>query len=166
MLKAWSIVDLPFPISVLRQFRAPGSIPITVMGGFWDSGVRRWQLGDTQWDAGATNIGQPTLIQSSLRDTEVYLEGGTQNIFVNQVIIRGEKPPSQFLIKVVADGVSIGFLPAYITFLNNNQFDARARVLQTLESLHLDISVSGQVQISSIGYEADPKPVGSTLVFS
>jgi hypothetical protein len=36
--KAWTIIDLPFSISVLRQVRPPGSEPITITGGRRDMG--------------------------------------------------------------------------------------------------------------------------------
>jgi hypothetical protein len=167
VLKAWGIVDLPFPISVLAQFRAVGSIPLTIMGGFWDSGFRRWQAGDTAWDAGATNAFQPsTAVQWSMRDTDVFDEGATSKLFCNQAIIRGDGAPSLITVKASINGKSIGSLPAQITLLNSTQYEARSRILQTFENMHIDISGSGVVSIESIGYEVTKKPVGSALVFS
>ena len=52
VLKAWTIVDLPFPIEVLEQLNIPGALPMTVFGGFSDSMISRWQTGDQQgWQA-------------------------------------------------------------------------------------------------------------------
>jgi hypothetical protein len=52
VLKAWSIVDLPFAIETLRQLNIPGGVPMTIFGGWSDSMISRWQLGDQQgWQA-------------------------------------------------------------------------------------------------------------------
>ena len=52
VLKAWSIIDLPFAISAIRQLNIPGGLPLTVFGGWQDSMISRWQIGDQQgWQA-------------------------------------------------------------------------------------------------------------------
>src|SRR5262249_41694696 len=53
VLKSWTIIDLPYAISVLKQVRAVGTIPITVTGGFNDGTVRRLQSNDPTFDGTA-----------------------------------------------------------------------------------------------------------------
>jgi hypothetical protein len=52
VLKAWTIIDLPFGISAVEQLKIPGSEPITVFGGWSDAMISRWQVGDqTGWQS-------------------------------------------------------------------------------------------------------------------
>ncbi len=46
----WTIVDLPFFISSMSQILTPDATPMTVMGGYSDGNLRRWQEGDDGWD--------------------------------------------------------------------------------------------------------------------
>jgi hypothetical protein len=54
VLKAWVIVDLPFPISTMSQFRGQATNPITIFGGYQDALISRWQAGDQVWLQNAT----------------------------------------------------------------------------------------------------------------
>lgn len=167
VLKSWTIVDLPFPISVLRQFRTPGSIPLTVMAGFSDGALRRWQAGDSTWDAGATNAGAAsTSVQWSFQDAEVFAEGGTVNLFHNQVIIRGDGGPNSISVTPELDGNILATIQTALTALGNNQYEARARILQTAENLNLTVSGSGPATVEAIDYVVVPKPVGTPVVIS
>jgi hypothetical protein len=49
VMKAWTIVDLPFPISTMSQFKGEATNPITVFGAFSDATITRWQAGDEEW---------------------------------------------------------------------------------------------------------------------
>jgi hypothetical protein len=165
ILKEWTVVDLPFPISVLRQFRKPGSNPITVMAGFADGALRRWQAGDTNWDAGATNaFAEDTIVDWSFRDAEVYVEGGTVNLFHNQVVIRGDGAPSAISVTPTVNGRTQTVIQAALTAMGLSQFEGNIRILQTARNLNLTVSGAGPAVIESIDYEVMPKPVGSSVV--
>lgn len=49
VLKAWSVVDLPFPISALSQARSAVSPVVTLLGSATDGTLQRWQAGDVAW---------------------------------------------------------------------------------------------------------------------
>lgn len=166
VLKSWTVVDLPFPISTLDQFRTPGSQPITVMAGLFDGALRRWQAGDTQWDAGATNAGSSVSVQWSVSDAEVFTEGGTVKLFHNQTIIRGDGGPASILATPSINGQTQSSIQAALIALGNNQYEARIRLLKTAENLKLTISGTGPATIESISYQAQPKPIGAPLVYS
>lgn len=166
ILKSWTVVDLPFPVSVLKQFRTPGSLPITVMAGFYDGAIRRWQAGDTMWDAGATNVGNSPSVQWSFQDAEVFSEGGTVNLFHNQVIIRGDGAPPSISVQAEINGEIQDMVQAALIALGNGQYEARVRILQTAENLNLTISGSGPATVEAISYEVVQKPVGAALIFS
>jgi len=167
ILKSWTVVDLPFPISVLKQFRTPGSSPITVMAGFFDGAIRRWQAGDPAWDAGATNFGAPvTDVQWSFRDAEVFAEGGTVQLFHNQVVMRGDGGPSSIAATVQRNGKVLETVQAALIALGQNQYEARVRILKRAANLNLTVSGSGPATVEAISYEVTEKPVGSALIIS
>lgn len=166
VLKAWTVVDLPFAISVLKQFRAPGILPLTVMAGFFDSALRRWQQGDVVWDSGATNAGNSTSVSWSFRDAEVFAEGGTVLLFHNQVIIRGDGGPTDVDVMATVNGQLQGTVEAALIALGSNQYEARARIMQRAENLNLTISGEGPATVESVNYEVTPKKVGAALVIS
>ena len=62
VMRTWSIVDLPFSINCIYQARPVASNPITLLGGFQDGLLHRWQGGDTQWLQGAS----PTYVVGSV----------------------------------------------------------------------------------------------------
>lgn len=159
VLKAWAIVDLPFSISVLHQFRASGSVPITISGGFYDETVRRLFSGDTTWD-GAT-------IQAFFRGAEVFSEGGTQRIYYRRVVVRGIGSNPDIRIVPTIDGNDQSEQRAIIEPLGANQFDARLDIQKTCENMHAEVRWSGQIEIDSLNSQVSPKPVGATAkVFS
>jgi len=167
ILKSWTVVDLPFPVSVLKQFRTPGSQPITVMAGFSDGALRRWQAGDPTWDQGAINFGSPsTTVAWSFQDAEVYVEGGTVNLFHNQVVIRGDGGPTAIGVTAEINGNIQTMVQAALIALGSQQYEARARILQTAENLNLTISGSGPATVEAIDYQVVEKPVGAALIFS
>jgi hypothetical protein len=167
ILKSWTVVDLPFPISVLKQVRTPGSSPITVMGGFFDGAIRRWQAGDSAWDGGAVAAGAASnAVAWSFRDAEVFAEGGTVKLFHNEVIMRGDGGPSMISVQPQINGSIKSLVQAALIALGQNQYEARVRLLRTAENLNLTISGSGPATVEAVSYEVVEKAVGSALVIS
>jgi hypothetical protein len=163
IIKAWTVFDLPFSISVLRQSRIEGSIPLTIAAGRFDDSVRQMQAGDQTWDAGATN----PVIQWSFKDAEVYDEGASVILFHNQVIIRGDDAPSSVNVTTEINGQVQAIIQASLTALGVDQYEARARIFQRAENLALTISGSGPATVESVTYEVGAKkPVGSSLVIA
>lgn len=167
VLKSWTVVDMPFSISVLKQFRTPGSAPITAMAGFYDGALRRWQAGDVNWDGGAVNAGADNnLVDWSFRDADVYDEAGTVRVFHNQVIIKGDGGPSSISVTPAIDGDIEPLINASLIALSGGQYEARVRIMETAEDLNLTVSGSGPATVESIDYQVVPKPAGAALVFS
>lgn len=168
VLKSWTVADVPYPVSVVKQFRTPGSLPITLLAGFNDGALRRWQAGDSAWDSGAINAGFPTTaVQWSFRDAEVFAEAGTVNLFYDQVIIRGDGGPSSISTSIQRNGKQQSNpTQASILALGNNQYEARIRILRTAANLNLTVSGSGPATVESIDYQVVEKPAGASLVIS
>lgn len=150
--RAWAIIDLPFAISALKQVRAPGSIPLTIAGGYSDGQVRRLFAGDANWDTGA-------LVLWSVTPGEVFQEGGSGKVFYRRVTIRGQETLSSS-IKVA---VTIGGIPGTaVTAQQNNlgmdQWLFRVDILKDGFNANATVSGSGPISIESIDWQVKPKP--------
>jgi uncharacterized membrane protein YgcG len=159
VLKCWAIIDLPYAITVLRQFRYTGGIPVTVVGGMIDGTLRRIQAGDADWDGEA--------ISWSFRTPEVYGEGGTQRVHYRRVVIRGvAEDPSTVMITPQYDGTDdVEIIPR--TYQSGqNLFRADAELHIDAESANVTIEGTGRVEIDSVDWEVEPKPVGTPPIFS
>ncbi|PWT72279.1 MAG: hypothetical protein C5B60_09770 [Chloroflexi bacterium] len=157
-LKCWTIVDLPFSISVLKQFRIMGQPPVVISGGFWDTTVRRlFSHGIPDWD------GVP--IDWFMRTTEVYDQGGDVRIHYRRLRIRGSGL-GPVIVLPNYDGFDGVPLPALFRALGSNQFQAEAGLMSQAVNCHADISGSGPVLIDSVDFHAVPTAIGAGAVIS
>jgi hypothetical protein len=158
VLKAWAIIDLPFSISVLRQVRAPGTEPITIIGGFNDGSVRRIQANDATWDG--------TPINWSFRPAEILGSGGTSRVFYERVAIRGLGDPSTIQLVPTYNGTDdVSQAPMNYTF-GSNQFQSMLDLLTTAMNAHVTVNGSGRVEIDALDYEVEQLPAGAPPVFA
>jgi hypothetical protein len=158
VLKAWAIIDLPFSISVLRQVRAPGTEPITIIGGFNDGSVRRIQANDTTWDG--------TPINWSFRPAEILGSGGTSRVFYERVAIRGLGDPSTIQLVPTYNGTDdVSQSPVNYSF-GSNQFQSMLDLLTTAMNAHVTVNGSGRVEIDALDYELEQLPAGAPPVFA
>lgn len=156
-LKCWTIVDLPFSISVLKQFRIMGQVPVVFSGGFWDATVRRLFSNAPDWD------GVP--IDWSLQSTEVYNQGGDQRIFYRRLRIRGTGN-GPISVTPNRDGFDDETLPAIFWALGGEQFMAEGAIMGEAVNCHATVRGQGQVLIDSLDFHVVPKPVGAGVVIS
>ncbi len=166
ILKAWTIIDLPFPISALKQFRAQGTIPVTVMGGFNDGGIRRWLGGaglDTTWDAGAVNAGAPdNLVRASVRTPQVFGKDASDRVYFRQLALRGEGTPAGLKTQTTINGVlGIQLVTRNMTALpmGGGEFVAYAELGITGVDAYSDISWAGPLEIDSVDWLAIAKAI-------
>lgn len=166
VLKSWAIVDLPYPISALRQFRVSGSIPITVAGGFYDGGIRRWLGGaglDPTWDAGAVNAGAPdAIVRWTVRTPEVFGKDASDRVYFRQLVIRGVGSPIGIGASITVNGVSgATLLTRNLTVapMGGGEFAAYADIGATGVDAHAILSGSGPVEIQSVDWVCVPKAV-------
>jgi len=121
VLKAWTVIDLPFGIGSMTQLRIPGSIPLTVLGGFADGMMSRWQAGDQQgWQAWmdpnlVTHTG--TQLVASFREGTIYGPDPSDRLYFRRSIVRGmwqggTQSGSTVSTKVNVDGVTRVSAPA------------------------------------------------------
>jgi hypothetical protein len=171
VLKAWTIIDIPFSIAAFKQFRTIGSIPITVMTGFSDGGVRRWLGGtglDTTWDAGAINAGAAdNLVHIRVRSPEVFGKDASDRVYLRQLAIRGTGSPASLKGQVTINGLSGGTLA--VTSINvipmgNGEYAGYLDIGQTGVDAHVDLFGAGPMEIQSIDWLAIAKAIRGKVV--
>jgi hypothetical protein len=166
VLKAWTVIDLPFSISAMKQFRVVNTIPMTALAGSYDTAIRRWQYGDPDWDLGALATQPDVRVRWNFTDAEIHTGGASIRIFQNQVIIRGAGGPNSISVTPQTNGYLESTFRAALIALGDGQFEARARIMQTMENLGMNISGVGPTVVESATYNVMPKPVNGALIIS
>jgi len=165
VLKAWVVVDLPFSIFTFKQYRSPGTIPITTMSGFYDGAFRRWQMGDDNWDAGSLD----PAIHFGMRSAEVFGQNASDRVYFRRISVRGVGDPTGLTATYTTNGLN-GTSRATQNF-NVQQFATGEFVAYTdigLTAVDAYVFLSGvaseQVEVDSIDWSYVAKPVGGLVV--
>lgn len=164
VMKNWTVIDLPFSISVLKQVRAPGTQPITLCGGFIDATVRRLQSGDSTWD------GVP--VMWDVRTPLVFGDGATERVFYRRLIISGSMDTSDvpaLSINITLDGNAQGDIAPQTIQLGGNKIDSRLDILLTALSAFAEISgqdTDGDTVLDAFDWHVEPQPQGAPPIFS
>lgn len=162
VLKAWTIIDLPFAISVLKQVRAPGTIPITISGSFNDGSTRRLQAGDVTFDG--------TPVQWSMRSAEIFGKSPNERVYCRRLSIRGVTTQATLSITAVAniEGADQQQLQAkvYLQGAASGQSDFLAQLDLGYNAMntHVTLSGSGPAEIHALDWELVPMPAGVPVV--
>jgi hypothetical protein len=139
VMKAWTVLDLPWPITALSAVAVGEGYPL-VLAGKTDGTVQRLQSGDRTWDTGA---GDQSNVQWSLRSPDVFGEGGSQRLFFEQATITGYGSPamvSSILASLWLDGVQLGPKAIDLVPQGDSTFVARVSLFCNGSRAHLDIS--------------------------
>lgn len=140
VMKAWAVLDLPWSITTLSTVSAGEGYPL-VLAGKSDGTIQRMQVGDTDWDSGASD---QTTVQWSFRSPDVFGEGSSQRLFVEQVTIRGygnSVMVASVVAKLWLDGQQLGAQAIDIVPQGgSNLFECRVAVFRNGERFHLDVS--------------------------
>lgn len=154
--RAWAVIDLPFPISVLKQVRSPGTIPLTIAGGYSDGQVRRLFAGDVTWDTGAS-------VAWMFRGAEVFQGGATGKVFYRRLRLRGLESTNATIAVSVA---LAGRKQTPITQQGNlgaNQWWFGVDIMQDALNANATVSGVGQMVIDSMDWQVKPKPDGGPV---
>lgn len=161
VMKEWAIVDLPFPISAVKQIRSPGTIPITVAGGASDGALRRLFAGDQTWDTG----GQ---VEWSFRTGELFQQGGSAKVFYRRLVLRGSNALNSILnVTINLEGVDylMATGPGKQIRKKSTQWQMSVDIMKDAENANAQISGSGpaQIQIESMDWYVKAKASGGPL---
>lgn len=158
VLKAWDIVDLPFPISAMSQERSEGNPVITLLGSSSDGTLQRWQANDTTWATSAAGSGTPAPVVWLVRSPTVASKDAYVRLYARRVIIRGQQSTATMIINPrvggVYQGVQIIALPA------SGDIQVQAALGITYDRFDADISGTGIITIDAIIWDVVGKPPG------
>jgi hypothetical protein len=169
ILKAWAIIDLPWPIYSLNRAKAGDGNPLTIAGK-GDGTLQRMQAGDTSWN-GSPSSPNGTPIAWGFRTPDVFGEGSSQRMFYYQVVLRGYGTAAQAASIVATlnlDGGMQGTLyPDVVPQpVNSKKFECRFSILLNGQIAHLDISGQGQVIIDSVDWTVTAKSTTARRVMA
>src|SRR5579863_6277821 len=159
ILKCWAApVDLPFPIGSMAQVQPVTSNPLTIIGGFNDGCLQRWQAGDNQWYTGG-GVSQ-TPVTWLLRSITIASQSSSQRIWVRKLMVRGTNTGSSGTITVQPRRSAVAQTAVNYTIPGNGDFDLFADV--GLTGLRFDAIISGNVDITidGIDWAVEPRPFG------
>lgn len=143
VMKAWAVIDLPWPISSLGSISVGEGYPL-VLAGKTDGTVQRMQTGDLNWDQGATD---QSAVGWGFRSPDVFGEGSSQRIFFEQVTLRGygsSAMAQSILANLWLDGKQLGALAADVVPQGgSNLFEVRFAIFRSGYRAHIDFSGNG-----------------------
>lgn len=140
VMKAWTILDLPWAINSLATMWVGDGYPLVVAGKS-DGTLQRLQSGDANWDQG--DSGQAA-VAWSFRTPDLFGEGSSQRMFFEQVSIKGYGSTAMVQSIVASlwlDGQSLGSQAIDIVPQGgSNVFEARVKIFRNGYRAHLDVS--------------------------
>jgi hypothetical protein len=174
VLRAWTILDLPWTINTLMQARTGEGIPLLVAGRSDGTGdVERLYAGyanglpiDPAWDSSSlvpSVTAANTPITFTVRTSHTYSEGSSLHAFYRLVVIRGYATPpvaQTFTVSLEVDGRPFT-TQAYWVNPNptSGQFDTRVDIGITAVNVQMTITGKGVVTIDALDWQVEGKPV-------
>jgi hypothetical protein len=162
----WYPVDFPFSVSVIKQVLLNPLAPVTLLGGFQDGLIQRWQYGDFLW---LTLGPSPIHVNWFYRTPITASQNPDQRVFVQEISIKGVNSHGLGAIAVTPtiDGFGFPSRPTLIQYRNTgSDFLAVASVMITGQRFFADIFGSGGVEIDGDNFHMSPKPLVGRLVIA
>lgn len=159
ILKCWAAnADLPFPIGCISQVQPVTSNPLTIIGGFNDGALQRWQAGDVQWYTGGGN--SAVNVAWSMRTITVASQTASQRLWARKLIVRGTNAGAAGEITVQPRLSTVAQPAVQYPIPGLGDFDLFADV--GLTGLRFDALISGNlhVEIDGIDWAIEPRPFG------
>jgi hypothetical protein len=163
VLKAWAIVDLPFPISTMSQFKSVSANPVTILGGFSDGLLSRWQAGDVEWDTGGTGARTPTQVASSGETLTAASQDSDQVIYCRRWVISLINSGSAFIATVTPKKDGKLLTPRKFYVPANSDFDIDCAFGFRCRRISAVFTMIGNVEIDGDTCELEPRPAGVVI---
>jgi hypothetical protein len=152
-------VDPPIGISCMAQVRSIVSNPLTILGGFLDGVLSRWQAGDLQWYTGggvnAVNVAW------AFRTLTVASGDTDQRVYTRRLVITGSNTGAGGTITISAR--QSGGLPQLgqtFAIPVNSDFDIDFAVQLTGKRFDAIVSSNLNAEIDGCTWELEPRPAG------
>jgi hypothetical protein len=162
VLKGWAApVDLPFPIGCMAQVQPVTSNPLTIIGGFNDGALQRWQAGDTQWYTGGG--GAQVAVSWNFRPTTVASQNASQRVYLRKVILRGSNTGGASTISAAIRQGNTNKLNLTQPISGGGDFDLFFDI--GLTGLRFDVTYSSSADVEIIGMDwgLEPRAFGVPL---
>jgi len=166
-LKAWAIADLAIPIASIYSLPLNYSLPVTYLGAYNDSTIRRWMANDPDWEENG-------LITWKFRTPDVFGSSEASKIYLDKLLLRGlglGVPQSVTINLNESETTDANRAPAAVPFSTSpatigTRFQSIAQIGQTSMNANADITGSGQIEIDSVEWVVDDRPQGTPMRFS
>jgi hypothetical protein len=157
VLRAWSVVDLPFPIGTMTQMRAAGTAPVTVFGGAVDGTLQRWQAGDVGWYSNSSSISP---VAWSFQTPEAFLQAADQRLYCRNLVVRGinTNSLSPITVTTAVGGTSLGSATPK-SLPTTGDFDIFVPIGATGLRFHATVAGNGNVEIQALDWHVEEKPL-------
>jgi hypothetical protein len=164
VVKAWAVVDLPFPVGTVFQAFSDIAVPVTILATYMDGSLHRWQAGDNLWDSyidANGNLIPPSDVNWSVESPTVYNEksqGG--RIYCRQLVIRARltDPDAIFGVALKLQGEpAVNVLSNQSNLGTDGTIAVNAAVDEKVTNLSAVISGSGAVEINSLDFQIKPE---------
>ena len=160
VLKAWGIVDLPFAISTISQFKTVSANPVTIMGGFSDGLLSRWQAGDLDWDTGGSGARTPSEVGWSFDTLTAASQNDDQKIYCRRWVISLINSGAAFTAFVTPKSNGKSHTPRQFYIPAGSDFDIDCAVGYTGRRFNVNVSGVGNVEIDGDTSEIEARPAG------
>jgi hypothetical protein len=161
VMKAWAVVDLPFSIGCAAQTASLVSNPLTVLGGYLDGCIQRWQANDTLWYTGGA---QQISVAWSFRTPTLASKDADQRLYARRVVIRGNNTNVTAPVTVTPYTSGVALSPAVKQMpAAGADFNLFADVADGgFTGVRFDATVSGagQCEIDGIDWHTESRAVG------
>jgi len=158
VLKAWDIQDLPFAIGTIYQALSFTANPVTILGGYSDGVLQRWQSGDLQWYSGGGAFAQN--VSWTFRSLTAASKDNDQRIYARRVAITGINSGVAGPVKVTINQSGKAQSSLIFNIPANGDFDIDCPVQLTGKRFDATISGSINVEIDGVDWEIEPRPAG------
>lgn len=165
VLKAWTaMIQLPFAIGCAAQFRTFSANPVTILGGFSDGLLSRWEAGDQLWDTGATGARTPSQVAWSAKLPEAVAQVADTKLNCRRLAIRGISTSSSGFLTVVP--VVNGVQKPGQSYPIPVQGDWEVFASFMYDGLRFSaiLSGNGQVELDRFSFHISEKAVGAAKV--
>lgn len=160
VLKVWGIVDLPFAISTMAQFKTVSANPVTILGGFSDGALSRWQAGDILWDTGASGTRNPSKVLWSFQNLTAASQDNDQAVYCRRLVVTLVNSGGSDFVSVTPIRNGVPQTPLQFFVPANQDFDIDAAVGLRGKRFAATISGTAHVEIDGDTWELEPRPAG------
>jgi len=160
VMKIWGIVDLPFAISTMSQFKSVSANPVTIIGGFSDGLLSRWQAGDINWDTSGSGARNPSAVLWNFETLTAASQNDDQKIYCRRWVISLINSGSSFMALVTPRQNGKLHTARQFYVPAGADFDIDCAIGFIGRRFSVVVTGQGNVEIDGDTSEIEPRPAG------